>query len=319
MIHALALTGPTASGKTSLSLSLAEVLDCEIISCDSMQIYKEMDIGTAKATEEERRRVPHHLVDFLPVKESYSAEDYRLDAMRAASDIEKRGKLPLFVGGTGLYIDTLTRAAVPSPPSSIEVRDRLMKEADNEGCDSLWQRLYEIDPESALKTHKNNVRRVVRAIEIYELSGRTKSYFDKLSLSAPRDIDIKMITLDFHNRENLYNRVDARVEIMINEGLLDEVSSLYGRGLLTPDTTASQAIGYKEFLSYLRGEVSLEEAKEQLKQSSRRYAKRQLTWFRQKEAYRLYLDTECGEMREFDDLFSELASASRSLLSEMVK
>ena len=309
MSFALAITGPTASGKTALSLALAERLGCEIISLDSMQIYERMDIGTAKATADERARVPHHMIDFLSPLENYSAEDYRADAMRAVRDIESRGKLPLFVGGTGLYMDTVIRGAeLESPPSSDELKERLLASAvTDEEREALWQRLYEIDPESALKTHRNNVRRVVRALEIYELTGKTKTYFDELSKAVTPDVKIGMITLDFHDRDNLYKRVDLRVDQMMREGLLEEVSALYSEGLLDKGSTAAQAIGYKEIISYLDGESTLDEAVEKLKLSTRRYAKRQLTWFRHNaDAKRLYIDREDGSMKERDELLAEL-------------
>ena len=317
MSFALAITGPTASGKTSLSLALAKRLDCEIISIDSMQIYRDMNIGTAKATEAERATVPHHMIDFLSPLDSYSAEDYRADAMRVLKEIESRGKLPLFVGGTGLYMDTVMRGSeLTSPPSSDELKDKLLASATtDEEREALWQRLNEIDPESAEKTHKNNVRRVVRALEIYELTGKTKTYFDKLSKSSAPDVKVGMITLDFHNRDNLYSRVDLRVDQMLEEGLLDEVKMLYSEGLLDKGTTAAQAIGYKEFISYLEGECTLDEAADQLKLSTRRYAKRQLTWFRHNEdALRLYIDREDGAMKDKDELLEELYALADRLL-----
>ena len=317
MSYALAITGPTASGKSSLSLELARRLGCEIISIDSMQIYKHMDIGTAKATAEERALVPHHLIDFLSPLDAYSAEDYRADAMRAVHDIESRGKLALFVGGTGLYMDTVMRGSqLISPPSSDELRQKLLQSAvSDEQREALWHRLLEIDPESAAKTHKNNVRRVVRALEIYELTGKTKTYFDELTKKASSDITVGMITLDFHNRDNLYSRVDMRVDQMMEEGLLSEVSSLYSKGLLVKNTTAAQAIGYKEILAYLDGECTLCEAIDTLKLSTRRYAKRQLTWFRHNEgARRLYIDREDGVMKEKDELLSELYTLADELL-----
>ena len=319
MSFALAITGPTASGKTALSLALAEHLGCEIISIDSMQIYKYMDIGTAKATEEEQKRAPHHMIDFLSPKESYSAEDYRADAMKVLHDIESRGKLPLFVGGTGLYMDTIMRGAqLESPPSSDELKEKLMAMADDEESrEKLWQRLKEIDPASAEKTHKNNVRRVVRALEIYELTGKTKTYFDELTKAAKPEVTVGMITLDFHNRDNLYERVDLRVEQMMREGLLSEVESLYRSGTLVKGTTAAQAIGYKEIISYLDGECTLDGAVEFLKLSSRRYAKRQLTWFRHNEdAVRLFVDREDGVMKTTDELISELYGIADELLKK---
>ncbi len=308
MIKALAITGPTASGKTALSIEVARALECEIISCDSMQIYRDMNIGTAKATEEERLAVPHHLIDFLDPGVSYSAEQYRADAMSVAGEIAGRGKIPMFVGGTGLYIDTVIRGGAQiSPPSSAEYREKLLKGCDTEqGIDALWQRLREVDPDSAEKIHKNNVRRVARALEIYELSGKTKTYFDEQSRAVSPDISVLMLTIDFHNRDLLYERVDKRVDLMIKEGLLDEVNTLYRRGVLDGDNTASAAIGYKELLLCIKGEVTLDEALELLKQASRRYAKRQLTWFRhEKDAIRIFADGEDGRLKSLDTLCTE--------------
>ncbi len=313
MMRALALTGPTASGKTALSIALALELGGEIISCDSMQIYKEMNIGTAKATKEEEAAVPHHLIDFLSPDCPYSADNYRCDALRAAKEITERGKLPIFVGGTGLYIDTVARAPAPDvPPSDPKYRERLLSEIKTEeDREALWQRLYSVDPDSAQKIHKNNIKRVVRALEIYDVTGKTKTYFDTLTRSAAPPIEINMITLDFHNRDRLYERIDTRVDKMLAEGLLEETLSLYERGFLAPDTTAGQAIGYKELLGYIEGRASLSESAEEIKLASRRYAKRQLTWFRHADAYRLFVDTEDGAIRSEAELISELISAAR--------
>lgn len=319
MIHSLAITGPTASGKTAISISLAQLLGAEIICCDSMQIYKEMDIGTAKATEGERKAVPHHMLDFLSPTESYSAEAYRTAALSVAGDITARGRLPMFVGGTGLYIDTLMRAPVPHvPESSREYREKILASVKTEeDIEALWQRLRDIDPESAEIIHKNNIRRVIRAIEIYEQTGKTKSYFDRLSRAESSDIRVGMITLDFHNRENLYKRVDLRVEEMLRDGLVAEVKSLYERGLLPKDSTAAQAIGYKELIAYIEGEATLDEAAELIKLSTRRYAKRQLTWFRHEaDAYRLYIDNEDGVMRNKEDIISEAKAAADGFIKE---
>lgn len=322
MSFALAITGPTASGKTALSLALAERLGAEIISIDSMQIYKDMNIGTAKATEEERGRVRHHMIDFLSPDESYSAEDYRASAMDVLHDVEARGKLPLFVGGTGLYMDTVIRGSeLASPPSSEELKQRLLAVSNtDEEREALWQRLYEVDPDSAEKTHRNNVRRVIRALEIYELTGKTKTYFDNLTKAQTPDVKVGMITLDFHNRDNLYKRVDLRVDQMMDEGLLDEVTALYKGGILKKGTTAAQAIGYKEIISYIDGESTLSEAVEFLKLSTRRYAKRQLTWFRHNtDAMRLYVDREDGTMKTKDELLSELFAMADELIENTKK
>ena len=319
MIRALALTGPTASGKTALSLEAARELGCEIISCDSMQIYKGMDIGTAKATDAERETVPHHLIDFLSPLESYSVERYRQEAIECAEDIISRGKIPLFVGGTGLYIDAVMRPlANESPKSSPEIRERLMAEAaSEEGRDALHARLCSVDPESGAAIHKNNVKRLVRALEIFEMTGKPKSYFDALSRGAAPDISVGMVTLDFHNRDNLYARVDLRVDEMLRMGLVDEARRLLQGGFLVPESTAAQAIGYKELIPYLKGDATLDGAVENIKLSSRRYAKRQLTWFRhESDAVRTYVDGEDGKMRDFSEIREEIMLAFRELLKD---
>lgn len=319
MIFSLAITGPTASGKTAISLRLAKRLSGEIISADSMQIYKGMDIGTAKATEKERAEVPHHLIDFLSPKESFSTELYRARALAALEDIKSRGRLPIFVGGTGLYIDTLMRAPMTeAPESSPEYRERLLASlGEGESTDRLWERLCEVDPESAAEIHKNNVRRVIRALEIYDTAGIKKSELDKRSKEAPRDIFVGMITLDFHNRENLYRRIDTRVDEMIKAGLIDEVSDLYSAGLLPESSTAAQAIGYKEIISYIEGKSSLSDAVELIKLSSRRYAKRQLTWFKHnKGAYRLYLDAEDGQPYTAEHIIAEAEYAAEKIIKD---
>ena len=308
MSFALALTGPTASGKTALSLSLAEKLGCEIISLDSMQIYKHMDIGTAKATADERARVPHHMIDFLSPSESYSAEDYRADAMRVLADVESRGRLPLFVGGTGLYLSTMIRPDVEeAPESDPEYRRNIEKDLDTkEKRTALWERLRQIDPLSAQTVHYNNTRRVIRALEIYDATGKTKSYFDALTKEKNKEISFTHITLDFHERENLYARINERVDAMLEKGLLEEVKSLYDDGLLGEQTTASQAIGYKEMLLVLQSEATLPEATEKLKQATRNYAKRQLTWFRNMEgSIPVFMDDESKAMRDGNEVFEE--------------
>jgi len=277
-----------------------------------MQIYKEMDIGTAKATAPEQARVPHHLIGFVSPTESYSVELYREAAVSCALDISSRGKLPLFVGGTGLYLNSLLRAPLKdSPGSDPEFRERLLGEVKSEGdAAALWERLRAVDPDSAEKIHRNNVKRVIRALEIYRSTGVTKTELDRRSLEAASDIFVGMITLDFHDRELLYSRIDRRVDIMMEEGLVSEVESLYVRGLLPEGSTARQAIGYKEIIEYFEGRCSLESAVEAVKLSSRRYAKRQLTWFRHTEgAYTLYMDTPEGRMRPLSEVTLEAVGA----------
>ena len=319
MMHALAITGPTASGKTALGIALARELGGEIISCDSMQIYREMTIGTAKATAEERAAAPHHLIDFLPPNASYSADNYRADALRVAEDIISRGRLPIFVGGTGLYIDTVARGTADGVPSSDpERRERILASVDGDPH-ALWERLLAVDPESAEKTHENNLKRVLRALEIYDATGKPKSYFDALTKESVSPVRIAMITLDFHDRELLYRRIDGRVDAMLEAGLLEEARGLYERGYLAEDTTAAQAIGYKELIPYLEGRTSLSEAVDELKLASRRYAKRQLTWFRRENAYRLYLDTEDGKMRDLGEILDELFAIARKMIENDFK
>ncbi len=316
MLKALAITGPTASGKTALSIHLAERLGCEIISCDSMQIYKGMDIGTAKATAEEQARVKHYMIDIISPLESYSAESYRAEALECAEKISARGKIPLFVGGTGLYIDTVMRGvSCASPESDAEYREKMLSSIRcEEDKIALWQRLLSVDPESAEKTHYNNVKRVIRALEIYDKTGKPKSAFDRETKSISPDISVGMITLDFLDRDLLYSRVDSRVDLMMNEGLFDEVKRLYSSGLLPKNATSSQAIGYKEIIEAIEGRCTLSEAVEQIKLSTRRYAKRQLTWFRREEnACRIYADGE-GGMRPFEDIVPPALSFANSFL-----
>lgn len=308
MIHALAITGPTASGKTALSLAVARYLSCEIISCDSMQIYKGMDIGTAKATAKERAAVPHHMLDLIEPDEAFSAQEYRARALECARDIEKRGKIPLFVGGTGLYLTTLMRRESDTVPASDpeyrkRIEDKLSTEEDRI---ALHRRLAEVDPVSAELIHYNNVRRVVRALEIYDATGQPKSYFDELSRLPSEDISVTHVTLDFHGRESLYKRVDKRVDEMIKDGLLEEVRGLMRSGYLAEDGTAAQAIGYKEIISALRLGTPIEDAVSKIKQATRNYAKRQLTWFRHDEsAIRIFADREDGTLKPADTLVSE--------------
>ena len=318
MIFALAITGPTASGKTAFSLGLAEYLSAEIISCDSMQIYKGMNIGTAKATSDERALVPHHLIDFLSPTESYSVEEYRTSAIAVAKDITSRGRIPLFVGGTGLYIDSVSRCnAQDAPESDPEYRDRILADLKNDAdITALWERLREVDPESAEKIHKNNVRRVIRALEIFDKTGKPKSQLDKESLEGNPEIFVGMITIDFLNRDLLYNRVDTRVDIMMEEGLLSEVEMLYNAGYLSSGT-ASAAIGYKEIVEYIEGKCTLSEAVENLKLASRRYAKRQLTWFRHEKRVRtIYADLPNGEMKSAEEMLSEALEIAERLKQE---
>ena len=271
-IKVLAVVGPTASGKTDLSLCLAEHLDGEIISCDSMQIYRDMNIGTAKPSVSERRGIPHHLFDVCDPENEFSCADYKHLAEKAIKDISKRGKTPIFCGGTGLYLSSVLRGGDLSPTVPDGIRESLEKRSPDEN----WEELLSVDPDAAASTHKNNVKRVIRALEIYRGTGKTKTEWDKLSLEAESPYDALVFGLDYKSRDTLYDRINRRVDIMMNEGLEAEVRAVASR----LGKTASQAIGYKELLCYINGELSYDEAVELLKKNTRNYAKRQLTWFR---------------------------------------
>ena len=276
----VAVVGPTASGKTALAIELAKRLNGEIISCDSMQIYKGMDIGTAKPTEEETCGIPHHMVDIIEPSEPFSAADYAPMAKAAVDSIIARGNLPIFCGGTGLYLDAvLTANDYAEVNTDLELRSKLLSEVERDGAEVMWNRLREVDPDAAEAIHMNNVKRVVRAMELYLSSGITKTEWDRRSRLKPPPYSSVIIALD-REREELYSRIDRRVDIMMEMGLLDEVRQLTESGRLPRLSTAAQAIGYKELIAYFDGECTLEEAISTIKQSSRRYAKRQLTWFR---------------------------------------
>jgi tRNA dimethylallyltransferase len=300
-----AVVGPTASGKTALALALGKRLSCEIVSCDSMQIYREMDIGTAKPTKEEQAVLPHHLIDFLPPGTPYSAADYAADAYRAVTDILFRGALPLFCGGTGLYLDAARRGGEENSeiPGATAVRARLAAEAAEQGSEALWARLAQVDPAAAAATHPNNIRRVIRALEIYETTGIPKSEWDRRTRERPPVLHILPFMITYPDREVLYRRIDARVDEMLRLGLVEEAARLYEGGCLAPGSTAAQAIGYKELLPYLRGECDLPGARQALCLATRHYAKRQLTWFERDESViRLPATDEGGRLRSAEEL-----------------
>ena len=299
----IAITGPTASGKTALAIALARELGGEIISCDSMQIYRTMDIGTAKPTREELFAVPHHLIDILPPDAPYSCSDWVRDAELAIEDITSRGKLPIICGGTGLYLDRLLRGGVEDCAASDEsLRAQLWDFAERAGADALHSRLCELDPESAEAIHKNNVKRVIRALEVCIVTGQKKSEIDKLNSTVTDKYDHTVITLAFNRRELLYERIDRRVDIMMEQGLVDETKRLWSQGVFERSKTAAQAIGYKELLPYIRGESDLESCVDELKRASRRYAKRQITWFSGKDYVRkVFVDDDNG-LKTFENI-----------------
>ena len=302
-IKIVAVTGPTASGKTSLAIELAKRLDGEIVSCDSMQIYRGMDIGTAKPTKEELAQVPHHLIDILPADAPYSCSDYVKDAERAVEDIVSRGKLPIFCGGTGLYLDRFLKGGNDDGAACDDsLREELKRFVDEKGIDALYERLVELDPVAAEAIHKNNVKRVMRAIEICLVTGEKKSEIDKKNAEIVEKYDHKVITLAFENRELLYERIGRRVDQMISEGLIEETKRLMEAGVFERSQTAAQAIGYKELFPYFGGEATLESCVEELKAATRRYAKRQVTWFSGKDyAHKVFVD-DGKQLKTFEEI-----------------
>lgn len=274
----IAIVGPTASGKTRLSVELAAHLGAEIISFDSMQIYKGMDIGTAKPTPEETKGIPHHMIDIADPREDFSVSRFVEEADGILQGLLSRGKPVVLVGGTGLYIDSLMKGLDFAPYPQSGVREKLTAIAQTQGIEVIMEQLRAVDPESAERIHPSNQKRVIRALEIYLETGKTMTQHNLESQQKPDKYDPLWIGLDYINREALYSRINRRVDLMIQEGLLDELHRLLAQGI-PESATSMQAIGYKEFLGYIRGESTLEEATELLKQSSRRYAKRQRTWF----------------------------------------
>lgn len=288
-IKIAAVVGPTASGKTRLAVDLCRRLNGEAVSCDSMQIYKYMDIATAKPTADEMCGVAHHMIDFLEPTEKYSVAAYCDDAEKCIADILSRNKLPLIVGGTGLYYSSLIDGITFADESDdTTVRDNLEKRCETEGIQALHNELSEIDPESARVLHINNRGRIIRALEVYYKTGVTMSEQQRRSRLMQSKFDCTAICLDAKDRQFLYDRIDRRVDIMIENGLVEETRRFLSGEL---GKTASQAIGYKELKPYIDGEISLDEAADNLKRATRRYAKRQLTWFRRDERInRLYID-----------------------------
>lgn len=279
-IPVVAVIGPTASGKSDLAVEICRRFGGEVVSADSMQIYKGMDIATAKPTEEEKKNIPHHMMDFLDNSEDYSVALYQQASSECIADIHSRGLLPVVCGGTGLYVDTLLNNVKLSEDScDEELRRSLLKRAEDEGADKLLEEVRAFDPEYAEKLHPNNIKRIVRALEVYKTTGTTMTEQTELSKQAS-PYDVCFIGLDAENRQFLYDRIDRRVDIMFERGLENEAREYLASA---NGSTSAQAIGYKELRPYIDGEISLEEAEENLKRATRRYAKRQLTWFRRNE------------------------------------
>ena len=313
MSKMLAVVGPTASGKSALAVELCKRLCGEVVSCDSMQIYKKMNIGTAKPTTEEMGGVAHHLIDFLEPGTEYSVSDYVADAQKCVDCLYDRGVLPVFCGGTGLYIDSfISGMKFCEFENNPDVRQRLEEELENDGISGIFERLSKADPQIAQSIDIHNTKRVLRALEVYETTGITMTEWNRRSKENADKKDCLVIGLDFENREVLYERIDKRVDIMLETGLVDEAKSLYDDGLFS-SKTACQAIAYKEFLPYFEGVDSLDNCIETLKRNSRRYAKRQLTWFRRNKDIKWIFRDNLSSEEVFDIAYGE----AKRFLSEV--
>ena len=272
------IAGPTASGKTALAVQLAAAIGGEVVSADSMQIYDGVSVGTARPTIDEMQGVPHHLLGFVPMKAKYSVSQYLEDAHNVFADIYTHGSTPVMCGGTGLYIQSFieNRQLFEEEPDPA-LRKQYVTIAEEQGAGVLLERLRTVDPESAARLHINDLHRIIRALEVYDTTGRTITEQTALSLAVPSPYTPCLFVLDFHDRQKLYDRINRRVDIMLENGLLEEAERILRTD---PDATVTQAIGYKEFAAYFDGQISLDEAADKLRQQTRRYAKRQLSWFR---------------------------------------
>ncbi len=304
----LAVVGPTASGKSGLAVELAKALGGEVVSCDSMQVYRGMDIGTAKPTKAEMQGIPHHLLDIAEPDTPFTCADYVQACRPVIADICSRGRLPVLCGGTGLYLERLLfggaeqEETAPNPA----LRQQWQDYAAVHGAHALHERLAEVDPQSAAAIHENNIPRVVRALEIYGSTGVPKSEWDRRTRLPEPEYRALVIGLRFADRQKLYARIEARVEQMLAQGLLEETRQLLAQGVFAANSTAAQAIAYKELMGYLRGEEPLESAAERLCRSTRRYAKRQMTWFSAKPYVRwITVDETEDPLREALDLIGQ--------------
>ena len=279
----ICIAGPTASGKTALAVELAKELHGEVVSCDSMQVYRRMNIGTAKPTPEEMQGIPHHMLDVAEPWEDFSVSRYCELATPIVEDILSRGKTAIIAGGTGLYMDSLIQGNAFAPFPSTGVRERLEAQADAEGMEAMLAWLRSLDPDSAARLHLSDRKRILRALEVYLETGETITAHNRRTQALPPRFRPLWLGLDFADRGELYRRIDLRVEEMLRQGLLEEIRELLASGI-PPKCTAMQAIGYKEFVEAVQGSLPVEQAVEEVKKSSRHYAKRQLTWFRRNKA-----------------------------------
>ena len=301
MKNLICIAGPTASGKTALSIALAKELDAEIVSCDSMQVYRRMDIGTAKPTLEERAGIVHHMLDVAEPDEDFSVSRYCEMAMPIVDSILEKGKTCIIVGGTGLYMDSLIRGNSFAPFPSTGMREKL----EAQPIEDVYAQLQAIDPEAAARLHLSDKKRIIRAMEVFLETGETITAHNKRTQAIPPRYNPIWFALEDENRQDLYDRIDRRVDVMLEMGLIHEIRALLDSGIPT-DCTAMQAIGYKEFLAAMDGHITIEEAADQVRQSSRHYAKRQLTWFRRNQNIH-WLRRKPG---------GEILSAARQILHE---
>lgn len=303
MEKVIVICGPTASGKTSLSIELAKRINGEIVSCDSMQIYQEMNIGTAKPTVEEMQGIKHYVLDFISPEERYSVADYKRDAKKAIKEIINKGKTPIVVGGTGLYIDSLIyEIEYPNIKFDEDYRQQLEKRVKEEGLEKLYEEAEKIDPSAIQKISQNDEKRILRILEIYHATGKTKTQQEIESRKKPAEYDYRVYGLKW-DREILYERINKRVDKMIEKGLIEEVKEILKKHKEFP--TAMQGLGYKEVVEYLNGNDTKEEMIEKIKMETRRYSKRQMTWFR-KNKQTIWLDGQAEVESNIDVILKNL-------------
>lgn len=311
MKNLICIAGPTASGKTALSIALAKELGGEIVSCDSMQVYKRMDIGTAKPTPEEQAGIPHYMLSVAEPWEDFSVGKYCRMATPIVEDILARGKTAIVVGGTGLYMDALIRGNDFAPVPSTGRREELEQLAAEKGIQAVIEMLCKVDPESAERLHPSDQKRIIRAMEVYLETGETITEHNRKTQLLPPRFDPLWFALEDADRATLYDRIDRRVEVMLEQGLMEEIQSLLNEGV-PEKATAMQAIGYKEFVDVLRGRCSMDTATALVQQSSRKYAKRQLTWFRRNSAIHWL-------RREENDGTAQILAKARQIITEFDK
>ena len=306
MNRIICIAGPTASGKTALAVELAKELNGEVVSCDSMQVYRRMDIGTAKPTREEMQGIPHHMIDVAEPDEDFSVSRYCDMASPIVDDIVARGKTAIIAGGTGLYMDSLIRGNAFAPFPATGVREKLEAQADAEGMQAMLRWLQSVDPDSAARLHLSDRKRILRALEVYLETGETITEHNRKTQQRPPKYSPLWLGLDFADRGELYRRIDGRVDAMLKMGLMEEIRELLASGI-PAKCTAMQAIGYKEFVNALYGGETIEQAAEEVKKSSRHYAKRQLTWFRRNPKIH-WLTRQAGQKNE------EILTSARQII-----